>query len=224
MAKSRWISDLQWVRTGQQSRSQKTQELLLDAAEVLFSEQGVDATSVADVAARAKCSVGAVYHHFKDKKTLLYAIFERMSERYQATTRDAVDPERWDGASITDILQGYLEFSLEAGRNRPVFKQAGIEASRNDPKLRENLLALYAEANEGITKLLLARRDEIGHPAPELAIDFVLDQLGSMIKTRLDELILPTQLAKSSDAEFIRESLRSVCGYLQVKRPAELTE
>jgi len=66
------------VRPGRQSRSQKTQESLLDAAEALFCEKGAEATSVADVAARAGSSVGAVYHHFRDKKALLYALFERV--------------------------------------------------------------------------------------------------------------------------------------------------
>ena len=114
MSKSRWISDLHWVRTGQQSRSQKTQDSLLDAAALLFAEKGVDATSVADVAARAGCSVGSVYHHFRDKKALLYARLRSHGARSSARppgrrwTR-----ARWEGASIADILRGYLEFSLE---------------------------------------------------------------------------------------------------------------
>ena len=78
MARSRWISDLHWVRTGRQSRSQKTQEALLEAAAALFAEKGVEATSVADVAARAGCSVGSVYHHFRDKPALFEAVLARM--------------------------------------------------------------------------------------------------------------------------------------------------
>ena len=224
MARSRWISDLHWVRTGQQSRSQKTQESLLDAAAVLFSEKGVDATSVADVAERAGCSVGSVYHHFRDKKALLYAVFDRMGEQLRSTTREAVDPARWEGASIADILRGYLEFSLEIGRDRPVFKRAGLEASRNDPALREHLAELSSELYRGLTDLLLARRDEIGHPDLVLATGFVLDQLGSMLKTRLDEILMPTQLANRSDDEFVREALRSACAYLQVEPPVDLEE
>jgi AcrR family transcriptional regulator len=130
------------VRTGQQARSKRTQESLLDAAAVLFSEKGVDATSVVDVAERAGCSVGSLYHHFRDKRALLYAVFERMGEQLQSTAREAVDPARWRGASIEDILRGYLNFSLEVGRDRPVFKHAGLEASRNDPVLRERLAEL----------------------------------------------------------------------------------
>jgi len=224
LARSRWISDLHWVRTGQQSRSQRTQESLLNAAAILFSEKGVDATSVADVASRAGCSVGSVYHHFRDKKALLYAVFDRMSEELRATTRDAVAPARWEGASIADIVRGYLEFSLEVGRDRPAFKRAGREASRSDPALREHLAELYSELDQGLTELLLARQDEIGHPDAELATRFVLDQIGSMLRTRLDETLMPTQLANRSDEDFVREALRSACAYLQVAPPADLED
>jgi AcrR family transcriptional regulator len=221
LARSRWISDLHWVRPGQQSRSQRTQQSLLDAAEALVAEKGADATSVADVAARAGCSVGAVYHHFRDKKALLYALFDRMSEQLRATTREAVDPARWEGASTADILQGYLEFSLEMGRERPAAKRAGLEASRSDPALRERYRELRSELCEELTGLLLARRDEVGHPDPVLALGFVLDQLASMLQTRLDEMLLPTRLANRSDEEFVREALRSACAYLQVEPPVD---
>jgi len=210
------------VRTGQQSRSQRTQESLLEAATGLLAEKGADATSVADVAARAGCSVGAVYHHFRDKQTLLRAVFERMCEELQATTRDALDPARWHGAGVADLLRSFVEFSLEIGRDRPASKRAGLEVSRTDPALRERYAEIQSELHEGLIALLLARRAEIGHPDPELAIGFVLEQLGSMLRTRLDELTLPTRLANASDETFVRETLRSACAYLRVERPAEV--
>ena len=219
MPKSRFISDLHWVREGQQTRSQKTQEALLDAAEELFSEQGADATSVADVARRAGCSVGAVYHHFRDKKALLYALFDRMSEHKSATAREALDPQRWSGASVADILHAYLEFSLASARERPAFKRAGLEASRNDPALLEHLAELHRDTNKGLTRLLLARKAEIGHPEPKLAVGFVLDQLAAMMKTRLDNILMPTELSSTSDEQFINEVMRSACSYLQVALP-----
>jgi AcrR family transcriptional regulator len=221
MPRSRWISDLHWVRPGQQSRSQKTQEALLDAAETLFAEKGADATSVADVAARADCSVGAVYHHFRDKKALGYALFERMCEEFRATTREALDPSRWEGASIGDVLRSFLEFSLELGRERPTFKRGGVVVARSVPELGEHYDELRRELQEGMTELLLARADEIGHPDPELAVAFVLDELGSMLHTRLEEGAMPTRLAGRRDETFVREALRSACGYLQVTLPDE---
>lgn len=219
MPASKFISDLHWVREGQQSRSQKTQEALLDAAEELFSEQGADATSVADVARRAGCSVGAVYHHFRDKKALLYALCARMSEYKSATAREALDPQRWEGASVADVLHAYLEYSLATARERPAFRSAGLEASRNDPALLAHLADLHRETNAGLTRLLLARKAEIGHPQADLAIGFVLDQLAAMMKTRLDSILMPTELAAVTDELFIDQAMRSACGYLQVPLP-----
>lgn len=216
MARGRRISDLHWVRTGQQPRSQRTQESLLEAAATLFADKGVDATSVADVAGRAGCSVGSVYHHFRDKQTLLHAVFARMSEEFRATTREAVDPARWADASLADLLRAYLTFSLELGRERPVFKRAGLELSRTDPALRDHFTELRIELYEGLAALLLARRDEIGHPDPPVAVGFVLDQLASLLQTRLDESALPTRLARHPDQVFVREALRSALAYLEV--------
>lgn len=215
-ARSPWIRDLQWVRTGQQPRSRKTQESLLESAAKLLAEKGVEATSVADVAAGAGCSVGAVYHHFRDKKTLLYAVFQRMQEEVRATTGAAVDPARWEGASIGDILRAYLEFSQELALERPTFKHAGLAIARRDPALRDHLAEFRIELAESLTALLLARRTEIGHPDPPLAVAFVLDQLSAMLSARL-EGGGPTQLATRSDAEFTREALRSACDYLQLE-------
>ncbi|MEM6704463.1 MAG: TetR/AcrR family transcriptional regulator [Acidobacteriota bacterium] len=220
MARSRWISDLHWVREGKQSRSQKTQNALLDAAEELFSEQGVEATSVADVAARAGFSVGAVYHHFRDKKALLYGLFDRMTELFHETAKQAADPQRWEGARIPDILRGYLEFYLELVRERPGFKQAALEATRNDPELLAHMNALKTEMNEDLTALLLARKSEIDHPDPETAVAFVLDQFAAMLNQRKESRLEPSLLAERSDEEFVREALRSSCAYLQVD-PAE---
>jgi AcrR family transcriptional regulator len=221
MPRSRWISDLHWVRAGQQTRSQRTQASLLEAAATLLAEKGIEATSVADVAAAAGCSVGSVYHHFRDKQTLLYAVFERMCEEFRATTREALDPSRWEGASIGDVLRSFLEFSLELGRERPTFKRGGVVVARSVPELGEHYDELRRELQEGMTELLLARADEIGHPDPELAVAFVLDELGSMLHTRLEEGAMPTRLAGRRDETFVREALRSACGYLQVTLPDE---
>jgi len=54
-----------------------TREQLLDAAERVFREQGVSRTSLAEVAAAAGVTRGAVYWHFKDKADLFQAMCER---------------------------------------------------------------------------------------------------------------------------------------------------
>ena len=219
MARSQWISDLHWVRPGQQSRSQKTQAALLDAAQTLFCERGVDSTSVADVAERAGCSVGAVYHHFRDKITMLYALVDRMTMETRAMTKEAVNPERWEGARIVDLLLAYLQLSLELGREHASFKRAMLEASRNNPDILQHLTELSRELDKGLEMLILARKSEIGHPDPATATAFVIDKLGAMLWERLEKSPRPTMLASRSDQVFIQEAVRSCCAYLQIELP-----
>jgi AcrR family transcriptional regulator len=221
LTKNRWLSDLHWVRAGQQTRSQKTQAALLDAAETLFAEQGVEHTSVAAIARQAGCSVGAVYHHFRDKKAVLYALFTRLTDEIGATTQAAVDPNRWQGATIVDIVHGYLEFLLRTEQGKIAFKHLAMEYARQDDELREHFVALQAELDDGLTRLLLARRAEIAHPEPRIAIGFVLDQLSSMLAARANTSLAPTQLGSRPDKRFEREVLRSVSSYLQLATPAK---
>jgi AcrR family transcriptional regulator len=216
LAKNRWISDLHWVRTGQQTRSQKTQALLLDAAATLFAEQGVDATAVVDVARHAGCSVGALYHHFRDKQTLVYALFDKYTEEARSMTAEATDPARWEGACIVDILGGYLEFVLLNASKMMSVKRAITDASRNDPAMYQHLADLQAELDVALTRLLLARKAEIGHPQPALAIGFVLDQFSAMLHARKDKASTPTRLMKRANKVFIEQCLHSAVQYLNV--------
>lgn len=211
-----WRSEMHWRRDSQQSRSAKTQNALLDAAEVLFAEKGGDATSVADIAAKAGCSVGAVYHHFRDKTALSYALYERMAEEFQDATRQAIDPARWEGAPVSSILKGFLKFSLEMERERPAFKGGGLEATRHDPKLQEHYAGLQAKLHRGLKKLILERKSEIGHPNPEFATGFVLDLIVAMLRTRSDGVLKDVQMARASDAAFLREAMRAVTSYLSL--------
>src|SRR5437667_2936116 len=54
-----------------------TREQLLDAAERVFRDRGVAKTSLAEVAAAAGVTRGAVYWHFRDKADLFGAMCER---------------------------------------------------------------------------------------------------------------------------------------------------
>ncbi|MEB5707293.1 multidrug efflux transporter transcriptional repressor AcrR [Pantoea anthophila] len=55
----------------------ETRHQILDAALVLFSQQGVSATSLADIATAASVTRGAIYWHFKNKADLLHEIWLR---------------------------------------------------------------------------------------------------------------------------------------------------
>ncbi len=70
------------VQRGQ--RGALTAQRLLDAFGRLIAERSYAATTVASIAARAKVTHATFYRHFKDKRSLLFALVQR--------TRDELDP------------------------------------------------------------------------------------------------------------------------------------
>ena len=57
----------------------ETRNRILDAAERLFSEQGVSHTSLADIAKAAGVTRGAIYWHFRDKGEVFTAMVDRVT-------------------------------------------------------------------------------------------------------------------------------------------------
>ena len=57
--------------------AEHTYGALLDAAEIVFKEKGVAASTLNDIAKMAGMTRGAIYWHFKDKSELVHAMCER---------------------------------------------------------------------------------------------------------------------------------------------------
>src|SRR5690348_9816792 len=57
--------------------AQKTKLRILDTAEELFGEQGLDRVSIRDITQRAKVNLAAISYHFGSKEDLIAAVFER---------------------------------------------------------------------------------------------------------------------------------------------------
>ena len=85
----------------------ETRERLLRAAADVFAERGYDGARVADIAAAAGVSTGAMYAHFASKADLLVGAL-RTHGRELLAEMLAADPDR----SVTDML-------LVTGRGLP---------------------------------------------------------------------------------------------------------
>lgn len=69
---------------------------LVDCGQALFFRCGYDATTVADIIARAGVSKGGFYHHFESKEELLDAVVERLTDQIVANARDVLEDESID--------------------------------------------------------------------------------------------------------------------------------
>ena len=112
--------------------AEETRRRLLDAAAAEFLRRGFEGARVADIAAGAELSNGALYGHFRSKGELLAAALEDGGEReLQALFLGA------DGRSIADLLAaiGRSLTRLPAGRGALMIE--AIVAARRDPEAAE---------------------------------------------------------------------------------------
>jgi AcrR family transcriptional regulator len=97
----------------------ETPERVLEVAERLFAERGLDAVSIRDIIAAAGANLGAINYHFGTKDRLIDAVFERRlipSAQEQLRALEAVERAAGDRPPK-------LEAVLEA-IFRPVVKEA----------------------------------------------------------------------------------------------------
>jgi len=209
-------SPRRWESPGRQTRSHATQQAFLDAAEALFSRDGIESTSVNDVAEQAQRSIGSLYHHFQKKETLVLAVVDRILDDLDRVIELRLRPPHYGGLGISDILSDYVRTALSIERERPGYKRILFEVGLVDPETRSAYKRFRQRLDGGLVVLLLERRNEIGHSDPETAARFVADQLSAMLWARLDRVMTPTQLEDRDDADFVAETVASASAYLQL--------
>jgi len=87
-----------------EEKSERSRRAVLDAALHLFSHQGYRATTMREIADRAKVSTGNVYHHFPDKER----IFRELIDEYFAIADTARFPFRrvlYGGGQFPDNIE-----------------------------------------------------------------------------------------------------------------------
>ena len=154
-----------------QSRSERTQERLLRAAERLILEKGLADASVPEIARRAGSSVGGFYARFPDKDALLRALEERFFAEMLGRVTRLADAGRWGDAGIAAIVRACADELVSVFRERRNLIAAFLHRATSDPELLADALRFRAETAERIAALLLPRRAELRHPDPRLAID-----------------------------------------------------
>lgn len=214
---ARTLHAVEWVRPTHQARSQETLERILEAAEEVVSEKGFDNATVSEIVRRAKSSVGSMYARFNDKDSLLVCLHERFCEEALATAEVALDPARWEGASIADIFSSAIPFLVHIYHLKRGLIRAFIVRGSIDQPFAERAGRMSRAISERLIALLEARRDEIKHPDPVLAVDFGL----RMTFDTLDHATLFSDIQRStinySPQQLAEELPRAFLSYLGVE-------
>ena len=120
---------------------EETVRLILDVAFRLFMEKGYEHTSIQDIIKHlGGLSKGAIYHHFKSKEDILFAVADRMTSESNQLLANVRNRKDLNGR---EKLKAIFKVSL----NRPVQEELFAVAPnlRGNPKL---LLSLLQETIE----------------------------------------------------------------------------
>jgi AcrR family transcriptional regulator len=82
---------------------------VLREAVALFNEQGYDATSVADLAARLGLSKSALYHHFRSKEEILEIALETALSGLEGALTKATDAGGSASDQLTAVISGAVQ-------------------------------------------------------------------------------------------------------------------
>jgi AcrR family transcriptional regulator len=188
-------------------RSERTRTDLLQAAEIVFTRDGFEASRIEDIAAEAGRSRGAFYANFDNKTEVFLALRSIATRRNARAIREQVEGLNGEDARYAAIVRYLLEqvcdtptqllqieFKLFALRHPEMLAELSekhLEASVSN--YREELLDLFPEKNEKVAEI---RCDTLAIEA--LMEGFALNALFSpkvMSQKYLGEL-LPQLLAK----------------------------
>ncbi len=82
---------------------------LVEAADKLFYEQGVNITTLANIAALAEVPLGNVYYYFKSKESIVLAVIERRRQAIQAQFAS------WEALNNKGRLKSFIEHNATQG-------------------------------------------------------------------------------------------------------------
>jgi AcrR family transcriptional regulator len=133
-------------------RVEATRKALLEAARILFVNNGYADTSTPEIVAAAKVTRGALYHHFADKRDFFRVVLEReaqaVAEEIAASGNPALPPRE----ALLEGSIAYLEAMSVPGRTRLLLvdgpavlgpaEMAAIDEAHAARTLREGLEAV----------------------------------------------------------------------------------
>jgi AcrR family transcriptional regulator len=206
------------IHPPRQERSRETLTRLLDAAQAVLAEGGLEAATVPAIARRAGLSVGAVYRRFPDKDALLRAVYVRLFGRAREQNAARLDPELYRGMALETVLGAMVRGIVQYYRENRTLLQAmhSYAESHADAEFRRRASELNDEALTQLAALATARRDEIHHPDPDAAVRFALLTVGLVLRgVVLRENRLPGLFLREG-VSLEEELTRMVLGYLGI--------
>ena len=141
----------QLTQRGRQAEMRRRQ--LLATALELFSKQGFERTSIKDICEAAGVAQGLVYHYFRSKEDLLFAVLEQQSFLPELGRLLAVSPDRPAAEVLPKVAASFNELVTQ----RQQIMQIVVREFRTNPEVTSVLQRLIGQAVQTLAGYLDAR-------------------------------------------------------------------
>lgn len=200
---------------GRATRTRRTCENILDAANAVFLERGYSGASIDAIVERAGCSKETVYAHFTNKAGLLKSIVERGTEVFRHKL-DLVEEDRPIKDVLLDVAKGYLIFILTP--EMQAFYRLVIAESGRMPEVGDVFYRQGPEitANRLAARLRLWQRDGLISPDdPDRAAVIFFAMLRGDLQWRVlfNATRSPTTVEIDTHAAFVVDGFLALCRY-----------
>ena len=198
----------------QETKSQLTREAILEATLMCFINQGYANTTTPGIAAMAKISRGAMTHHFKSRKDVIYSavayLYRKRIAEYQSLMNEAVsrrknsdssrDAVREDMSNVVRALWKYYTLPCYYAHLEL------ITASRTDLELAQVLMALNQDAEKVVPEFFRAMFPHWSASEENLTLTFDL-----LISTLRGMSVSYMNIRKTARIENMLNHLVEVC-------------
>ena len=154
-----------------------TKQEILDAALELFSVQGFEATSIAQIAGAVGIRKASLYSHFENKQAILDALVQEVLEQYEEHSLFARADWEKDAGSLPQTaddavqrIQGQIRYILHDPAISRARKMLVIEQFRNPELAKLQTKQNYSDVLQYFTGLVkqLIRQGVLAEDDPEI--------------------------------------------------------
>jgi AcrR family transcriptional regulator len=112
------------MKSLREEHAQATRDAILAAARKLFTADGYDSSSVDEIAAAARVTSGALYHHFRNKREIMRAVFALLEAELKGRVTAASGGAKSPTEAMRRSLRALFDACLEDDIRSIVFEQA----------------------------------------------------------------------------------------------------
>lgn len=205
----------QSLRKPRQDRSRRTLEAMLDAAEGLIAERGVEVLKLGDIAARAGYTTGAIYARFRDKEALLEQLYDRFVSRAIAVMDEGYTTLTAEGIDLTEALALWIRTLIAHQRQNWSLHNAFLTRIQIEEPYRLRSRELTLHAAWVLRQVMEQHHDRIAHDDLDRAAGMAVLMMDATIERAITLREPASVYLPASDDALVAELVRVLSAYLQ---------